>query len=237
MTTAADNAPRFKARAAGFFYLLMLPISGYHQFVGARFLRPMSDAATTAANILGHPILFQSALAVDLLVVACYLAVTALFYELFKPVNSTVSLMAALCSLAGCITQAFAALFHIAPLILLTGVQSLTAIQKEQMEAQAFLMLKLYSPAYCIGLVFFALYLVLIGRLIFKSTFMPRLLGLMVTMQGFAGLIFLWPPLAKTFFPILIVLTAAGEGVLMFWLLIVGVNVERWHARAASARE
>lgn len=222
---------------AGFFYLLMLPIGAYHQFVGSRSLRVSSGAAATAANILAHRFLFQSALVVDLLVVACYLAVTALFYELFKPVNRTVSLVAALFSLVGCTIQAFASLFHIAPLVLLTHAQSLSAINHEQVAAQAHLLLGLYSPTYCIGLVFFAFYLALIGGLIFKSTFMPRLLGGLVVLQGLGWLTFLWPPLAKDLFPFLLVLAGMGELFLMLWLLIKGVDTTRWHESARAAGE
>ncbi|HKR66914.1 MAG TPA: DUF4386 domain-containing protein [Thermoanaerobaculia bacterium] len=213
--------PRTKARLAGLFYLLMFPIGGYHQFVAANQLRPARDAALTAANILGHPFLFQSASIVDVLVVACYLVVTALFYELFAPVDGTLSLIAALFSLTGCVTQAFASLFHIAPLLVLRS-----AANKQAAETIAYVLLKLYSPAYAIGLVFFAFYLIFIGRLIYTSTFMPRILGALVAIQGVAWMTIVWPPLATKIFPFLMLLAAAGEGALMVWLLVKGVKVE-----------
>ena len=226
MTTAADVSPRFKARAAGFFYALMIPIGAIPPILGR--VRISNDAAATAADILAHPYLVHAAFAVDLLVVACYIPVTVLLYELFKPVNGTISLTAAFFSLVGCIVQACACLFRIAPLVLLTSAQSSSGIKQDQVVAQAYLLLKLYKPAYSIGLVFFGFYLVLIGCLIFKSTFMPRLLGVLVVVSGLAGLTFLWPPLAEALWPrVIMILWAAGEGVLILWLLIVDVNVER----------
>jgi len=228
MITAANVSPRFKARTAGFFYALMIPIGAIPSIVGR--VRISSDAATTAADILAHPSLIHCAFAVDLLVVACYIPVTALLYELFKPVNGTISLTAAFFSLVGCIVQTFASLFRIAPLVLLTGAQP------DQAAAQAYLLLKLYKPAYGIGLVFFGFYLILIGCLIFKSTFMPRLLGVLVVVSGVAGLTFLWPPLAQVLWPRVLMILFAGEGLMILWLLIAGVNAERWNERAAAAR-
>jgi hypothetical protein len=81
----AATSPRFKARMAGFFYLLMLPVGGLAVFA-RRGLAVNGDAAATATNILAHEPLFRLGFAGDLLVVACYIAVTALFYDLFKPV-------------------------------------------------------------------------------------------------------------------------------------------------------
>jgi len=77
----------------------------------------------------------------------------------------------------------------------------------------------------------------LIGSLVFKSTFMPRLLGVLVEVSGFGWLTFLWPPLAEALWPRVIFTLGVGEGLLILWLLIVGVNVDRWHERAGAAKE
>jgi len=233
--TITEVSPRFKARLAGFFYVLMIPIGAIPLIAGR--LHTSGDAAATAAEILAHPSLVHAAFAVDLLVVACYIPVTALLYELFKPVNGTISLTAAFFSLMGCAVQTCASFFRIAPLMLLTSAQSSSGIKQDQVVTLAYLVLKLYKPAYGIGLVFFGFYLLLIGCLIFKSTFMPRLLGVLVMVSGLAGLTFLWPPLAQLLWPRVFMTLLAGEGLLILWLLIAGVNAERWHERAATARK
>jgi hypothetical protein len=235
MTTVAHRwSPGLKARAAGFFYLLMILIGGLGKFAGGKVF-VSNDAAATATNILAHVSLFWTSFAADLLVVASYLVVTALFFELFKPVSRSISLLAAFFSLIGCAIQAFACLFRVAPLVPLSGAKYLSVFRPEQLQALAFMFLKLYSEAYKIGLVFFAFYFVLLGYLIFKSTFLPRTLGVFVALAGLGWLTFLSPPVAGYLWPILLALAGLGEGGLMLWLLVRGVSAERWEEANAAA--
>ena len=228
-------SPRFWARAVGGLYLLMAAIGSIPLLVGR--VRMSNDAAATAAAILTHPSRMHTAFAADLLVVVCYLPVTVLFYKLFKPVNDTLSLTAAFFGLTGCAVQGFACLFRIAPLTVLTTGQSSSAINQQQVQTLAYLLLKLYTPAYNISLVFFAVAMVLIGCLIFKSTFMPRLIGVLAVISGVGWLAFLWPPLANVLWPRVILPLDVGEMALVLWLLIAGVNVDRWHEQAGTAKE
>jgi uncharacterized protein DUF4386 len=152
----------------------------------------------------------------------------------FKPVNRTVSLVAALFSMLGCAVQAFTALFRVAPMTILRAAQSSTGLRKEHVDAVAYLVLKLYAPSYCIALVFFGFYMILIGWLIFNSTFMPRLLGVAVAIGGAGGLTFLWPPLAMILWPRVILALDVGEFGFMLWLAIKGLDVERWNERARA---
>ena len=220
-------SPRSMGRAVGILYLLMM-LAGSIPIMAGR-VHDTGVATTTAADILAHPFLFQIAFASDLLVVACYLPVTALFYALFKPVNHLVSLTAMLFGVVGCAVQAFAALFRLVPLILLSEVHS--------SEAVAYAVLKMYAPAYRIALVFFAFAMILIGGLVFKSTFLPRVLGVLVVLAGTSWLTFLWPPLAPILFPRVLLVFGVGEIVLALWLLTAGVEEERWLARAGALRE
>ena len=232
MTTVANPSPRFIARAAGIFNLLMLPF-GAITYIGR--LPSSSDAAVTAANLLAHPAAVYRGFLGDLLVVATYVAVTALLYQLFEPVNRTVSLAAAFFSLLGCAVQAVTALFRVAPLAVLRAAQESTGIAKGQAEALAYLLLKLYSPSYGIAFAFFGFYMLLIGWLVYRSTFMPRFLGVLVMIAGCGGLTFLWPPLAKALWPRVIMSLDIGEFALMLWLTFKGVDVERWQERRSSA--
>lgn len=227
-------SPRFQARAVGVLYLLMIAAGAIQSLAGR--VRISNDAAATAAAILAHPSQVHMALAAGLLVVVCYLPVTVLFYKLFKPVNDTLSLTAAFFGLTGCAVQAFACLFRVAPLVVLTNGQSLGAIHQQQIQVLAYLLLKLYTPAYDIGLVFFAVAFILIGYLVFKSTFLPRFLGVLAVIAGIGWMAFLWPPLAVRLWPYVILPLDVGELALVLWLLIAGVNVERWHEQAAAAK-
>jgi hypothetical protein len=168
------------------------------------------------------------------LVVASYLVVTALFYELFKPVNRTVARVAACFSLTGCAVQAFACLFEHAPFVVLGGAQYLSVFRPEQLQAVAYVFLKLYSLGYSLSLVFFAIYNGLNGYLMIKSTFLPRFLGVLMILGGVCWLAFLSPPLGTRLFPYLLVCDV-GEALLILWLLFAGVDAERWREQAGLA--
>src|SRR5438105_14435600 len=104
MGTAAmtETSPRFKARITGVLYLLTILTGVFAQmFVSGRLVVD-GDAAATATNVLTHKSLFQLGFAVYLIEMACNIAMTALFYDLLKPVSRSVSLLAAFFSLIGC---------------------------------------------------------------------------------------------------------------------------------------
>jgi hypothetical protein len=219
---------------AGGFYVLMF-VSGGLAVFARRGLIVSGDAATTAAKILAHESMYLLGFAGDLLVVATYVAVTALFYRMLKPVNRSVSLIAAFFGLLGCAVQGFACVFQLAPLTVLGGARYLGVFKVEQLQALAYMFLKLYSQAYGIALVFFGFFCLLTGYLILKSTFLPRILGGFMMLAGLSWLTFLWPPFAAKYFSY-IVSGAVGEGLLTLWLLVKGVDAERWKAQADAAR-
>jgi uncharacterized protein DUF4386 len=163
MTERSEEAsPRLKARIAGVFYLLTFLTGAVAQaFVGRLVVN--GDAAATATNILAHEPSFWLGFAGYLMVVACYIVVTALFYELFKPVDRSLSLLAAFFSLVGCAIQASICVFLLAPMVLLGGAQSLSVFKLGQLQALALTSLRLYSQGFNICFVFFGFYCVLIG--------------------------------------------------------------------------
>lgn len=235
MERVGGASPRVKARVAGFFYFLLLPL-GALTLVVRGGLVVKGDAAATAANLLLHETAFRWSVAADLLVIVSYVVVTALFYELFKPVNRSVALVAAFFSLVGCATQAFACAFELAPFVLLEGEPYSSVIQLNQLQALAYMSLKFYGPAYKIGLVFFGLYNLLNGYLILKSIFLPRFLGVFMVIAGLPWLIFL-TPLGRNLSPFAVAPAALGEGLLLVWLLAKGVNEERWKQQASAAAQ
>jgi hypothetical protein len=184
---------------------------------------------------LAHKPLFRLGLATGLISTACYVAVTALFYDLFRPVNRGLSLLAAFFSLMGCAILAFASLFQLAPLVVLGGGQYLSVFKVEQLRALASLFLELYGQGVNICFVFFGVYCLLIGYLIFKSSFLPRILGVLMAFAGLGWLTFLSPPLANYLSPYIQVFGFLAELSLCMWLLVIGVNVQRWKAQASAA--
>jgi hypothetical protein len=92
------------------------------------------------------------------------------------------------------------------------------------------------SPFSVSPLVFFGFYCLLIGYLVFRSTFLPRLLGVLMAFGGLGWLTFAWPSLASSLAPFNMLPGVLGEGVLTLWLLIKGVDVRRWNERARAER-
>jgi len=234
MERIAEGSPRPRARITGAVYLLYFLTA----ILGEFFLKGIvvdGDAAATATNILAHPSLFRLGLATGLTATACYIAVTALFYGLFKPVNRSLSLLAAFFSLVGCAILAFASLFQLAPLVVLGGSPYLSVFKVEQLRALALMFLELNTQANNICVVFFGFYCLLIGYLIFRSAFLPRILGVLMAFAGLGWLTFLYPPLANHLSPYNLVLGFLAELLLMLWLLVKGVDVQRWKEQASAA--
>lgn len=227
----AGMSPRFRARMAAGLWLSYVAMSGLAGFA-RRGLIVSGEAAATATNILAHEPMFRLGFAAELLAIACYIAVTAVLYDLFKPVNRTVALLASCFSLVGCTIQASGCVFEYAPLIVLKGAQHWSAFKVDELQAFAYLFLKLYSQAYTTALVFFACFNTLIGYLAFRSTFLPRIVGALMALSGIGFLAFLEPTFGTKYFPFILA-AGAGEGVLFLWLLVAGVNAARWHERAS----
>ena len=228
-----SRSPRRLARLAGLFYLLTF-VTGIPLAFGSARLVVWGDAATTARNLLAHPDLSRLSFASDVIVIACYLAVTALFYALFRPVNRNLSRTASFFSLTGCAIQAAGSAFDLAPLAVLRGPAFAAAFTAAQQDGLALLLLRLHVQLYNAGLVFFGVYCVLIGCLIAGSKFVPRVFGVLMIVAGAAWLLFLWPPLARALYPWILALGILGEGSLTLRLLIAGVNAERWTEQEAS---
>ena len=236
MERIAEASPRFQARMAGVFAWITTT-AAFAEIVRSRLV-VYGDAAATAHNILAHELLFRLAFAGDV-IATLYIAYTLLLYNLFRPVNRSLSLLAAFFSLVGCAIGAFNCLFHLAPLVVLGGAPSLSAFNVEQLQALALMFLKLHAQGYNIAMVLFGSYNLLIGYLIFRSTFMPRILGVLLAFSGlcyetncFAN--FLSPGFAAHLVPYILA-PGVAELLLALWLVVMGVNVQRWNEQAGAA--
>src|ERR1700693_5931703 len=194
-------SPRSRARIAGVVYLVFFLTAIAGEVVvqqagisGLQGRTAPANAADIVNKLLAHQALFQLGFALGLISIACYVAVTALFYLMFRPVSRSLSLIAALLSIMGQAVGAFGSLFQLAPFVLFSGTSYLSVFDLKQLQALALMFLNLSAQVGFIDLVFDGLFLVLIGYLIFKSTFLPRLLGVVVAAAGLWLLSFLSPP-------------------------------------------
>jgi len=225
MERFAEASPRFKARMAGVSYLLGALTSLFGQMLVLGMFVVSGNATATAINILSHESLYRLGFVSSLMTVPFHIVWAVLFYGLFKPVNRSISLLAGFVMLMGCVMWALSSLFYLAPLLVLQGTISLSAFAPEQLQAFALILLKLNALAYDIGLVFFGLWCVLIGYLIFRSTFLPRIIGLLEVLAGLGYLTLLWQPLAHYLYPYNLALAGPGEISLLLWLLVKGINI------------
>ena len=236
MERIAETSPRFKARMAGVCQLMEAVTAAFGGVIIPGKLVVAGNAAATAANILGHERLFWLGFVLSVIGVGFHIAWALLMYELLDPVNRSLSRLAAFVILVGCAIQALTCLLYLAPLPILQGGSSLSAFTPEQLQALALIFLKLNAYAFDIYLVFFGFWCVLIGYLILRSTFLPRVLGVLLAVSGLGWVTYLYPPLAyHLFFPYIAVASALGEIPLELWLLVMGVNVQRWKEQASAA--
>jgi Domain of unknown function (DUF4386) len=218
--------PRSKANAAGILYLANMLAFVPAAYIHSRFVIASSTAAAASRMLVIDP-LYRFSLTFDLIAVASGIAVTALFFGLFKPVSGRLSLFAAYVNLMGCAITAASCLLHLVPLAILRAADYFPVFAMK-LEAAALLFIKIRVQTAGVGIVFAGVYCILIAFLIFRSTFLPRSLGVLMAIAGFGWLTFLSLPLANQLAPFnSLVSGLLGEGSLMFWLLVIGTNVQR----------
>jgi hypothetical protein len=185
----------------------------------------MTPRLRTANNILAHEARFQLAFAPDIISVISSVALTALLYDLFRPVNRSLSLTAAFVHFVGLAIASVGSLLLLAPLMVLTGGQYLSVFNVEQSQALACVFLAMNAQAWNqVFMVFFAVYAILIGYLILRSIFLPRIMDALMALAGLGYLTLLYAPLADYLHPYNLVPGALGETSLILWLTIVGVG-------------
>lgn len=223
---------------AGAFYLLTIVAGVFAEVFVRGSVVVRGDAAATAANIIAREPLYRLGLAADLVMLVCYVAVTLIFRDLFKRTGAGLSLLAAFFSLVGIAVLAVNSLNHLAPLLLLGGSPYLSAFETNQLQALALASLGMHARGYNIGGVFFGVYMLLLGYLIFRSGFLPRTLG---ALMALGGLGFLFNSFASFLLPVLVarlpdlgMLGGVAELALSLWLLAAGVNASKWQEKAGT---
>jgi hypothetical protein len=221
---------------AGVSYLVGALLSVLGQMVVLGMIVVSGNATATVANMLSHESLFRLGFVLSIMTVPFHLVWAVLFNGLFRPVNRNVSLLAGFVMLMACMMWTLSSLLYLAPLLVLQGKIALSAFAPEQLQAVVLTLLKLNAFAYDIGLVFFGFWYVLIGYLIFRSTFLPRIIGALGVLAGCGYLTLLWQPLAHYLYPYNLALAGPGEISLLLWLIVKGVNARKWKETAGAGQ-
>lgn len=231
------------ARAAGVGYLVIIVAGIYAEFFVRSNLIVAGDATATAANVVGSELLFRSALASELVMLVADVAVAGLLYMVFRRFSEALAVLAAFFRLTHAAIVGANLLNVYVPLLLLGGSPTADMLSAGVRDGLASLLFQAHAYGYALGLVFFAVYCGLLGYLIVRSGYVPRVLGVLLMVAG-AG--YMIDSLGRTLLASyaeyeavfgLIVLLPAFVAELSFslWLTIKGVDVGN-DARLEPAR-
>jgi hypothetical protein len=221
------------ARVAGILYLLVAVFGAFGIIYVPSSLIVLGDMSATARNIVASESLFRLGIVSALVTQVIQIALVLVLYQLLKPVNRNYALLMVVLILVAVPIAMLGELNHVAALILLTSVDSLTGFTPPQIHDLASLLLDLREHAINIAQIFWGLWLFPMGYLIFKSGYIPRILGILL-MIGCAGylidwvLFFLFPDVTMTVSQF----TFIGELLFPIWLVVKGVDVAGWQQRA-----
>lgn len=187
--TDVDRSIRGAAITAGVGILLMSVLAGFGNFVAVRGLVTPGDAARTATDIVGSDVLFRLGIVSLFLVIALDVVVACGLYRVFRPVSTSLSMLAAAFRLvfAGVFLAAIGPLLGV--LRLLGDDDYLSVFTADQLHAQALLGIDAFNDLWMLGLGLFGLHLILIGYLTYRSGHAPRLLAVLIAVAGIGYLI------------------------------------------------
>jgi hypothetical protein len=223
------------ARLAAVLYLLIAVIAGFvHGYVPGELI-VTGDATATATRIMASEGLLRLSMVGELILLLSEIALSVLLYVLLRPVNRTLSLVAAVSRLVMTTIHGINLINQAIVLLLLSGASYLTVFAPDQLHALVLLFLDAYSWGFQIGIVFLVLHAFPLGYLIYRSAYFPKLLGVlfMVAALGYLldSLAFLLLDNYKTgpvYFALPIILS---EIAFPLWLLFKGVNADQWLRR------
>lgn len=234
-----ETSPQVYARIAGVLYLVIIVGGLFAEAFVRQRLIVHGDPAATATNILAHELLFRQGFAAGVIMLMCALPVMLILYHLLNRVNKSAALLAVFFNLTSIAIDSVNLLHHYEPLLILKGGNHLSALNPDQLQALAYIPLRLQSVGYDLSLAFFGFFCVFTGYLIFRSTFFPRIIGLLMAIAGLCYLTnsfvhFLAPQ--HSLFPYILMPCLVAELSLCLWLIVKGVNVSKWEARAIASQ-
>ena len=235
--TSETNSIQKTARFAGILYLIITVAATIaHFYVPSNIIVP-GDAAATANNIMNNETLFRiGGIGAELIVLLSEIILSVVLYVILKPVNKTLSLLAAVSRLAMTTIHGLNLINYFFVLLLLGGGYS-AVFGADQLHALVTMFLDAHSYGFTIGIAFLTIHVFILGYLIFKSGYFPKILGILFVAAAFGYLIDSFALLLSSNYETtqvyLALPIAISEIAFPLWLLIKGVNVEGWKKRAS----
>jgi hypothetical protein len=231
--TYSEFSPQKYARIAGIIYLVIIAAGIFGEFFVRGKLVVPGDVVATAANLKSFPQLWRLGISIDLIMQLCDIPVMLIFYVLLKSVNKNMALMNLLFNMIQTAVLVANKLNLLLPLFMMGDAAYLKEIDPASLQVLSYLFIKLHDYGFGVGLIFFGLVCLVEGRLIFKSGFLPKTLGALMQMAGVCYLInsfslLLFPSLARSLNPYILLTPFIAELSLALWLTIKGVDVTKW---------
>jgi len=225
------------ARIAGLLFLLSMICGGFGEFYVPSKLIVATDATATAHNIVAFDSLFRWGFVGYLIEGACDIALAWIMYVLLRPVHKDIALLAAFFGLVSTAVFAVAELFFYGSTFILGGADYLKTFSPAQLNTLGLLSIKFYSYGGMIFLAFYGIATGIRGYLVYRSGYFPKFLGVLLVFAGFAFIAkniagVLAPKFPSDWF---LVVMPFGVIAMTLWLLVKGVNVPKWEAKAAAS--
>lgn len=231
------NVQRY-ARIGGVLFLVSLVAGGFGEAYVPSKLIVAGDAAATWANIKNFDFLYRLGFAAFLIESLCDITLVVILYALLKPVNKTLSLLAAFFGLVGTALFAFAELFYFAPLLIMGGADYLKTFAPDQLNALVLLSMKFYGYAGMIFTAYYGMSWIVRAYLIWNSGYLPKFLGVLMAIGGVGFVVrnfalILAPAYASD---VLLMFMFPGGLLMTGWLLVKGVDLAKWNAKLNPGR-
>jgi hypothetical protein len=232
-----DNmSPQVTARLAGFLYLIQAILGIFSLLYVSSSLIVRGDAAATIHNIRASQSLFRLGIVSTFLSQIVGILYVLLLYRLLNRVNKSAAVLMLVFALPGAPLAMLTELTQFGVLQLLSGADYLKVFTAEQLQALAYLFLRLHNDGINITFIFSGLWLLPLGYLVFKSGFLPRILGVLLVIGGFGYLTDVFSSFLLPGYNLGIgMFTGLSEILFLLWLLIKGVNVRQWNQRAPAS--
>ena len=228
-------SPQVYARTGGALYLAVIVFGAFAEgFVMNKLVGP--DAATTAHNIMGSRGLWSLAVALDLIVPIIAVAGVWISYVLLSPVSKSLILLDVFFTLVSLAVEAVSKLFLLLVLPILSTTGYSQAFEPRQLQSLANLALESHDLVFNIALIFFGFACLVEGYLLYKSGYFPKFIGILMQLAGLCYLVSCFaalfaPAFSNLITPAILLPSLIGELSYCLWLLIKGVNVQKWNER------
>lgn len=227
MTTGEHDSINRTARIAGGLYLASMPFAIFGFFYVPSALLVPGDAATTSRNIMASELLFRSGTVSWLVAHIIFIFQVLVLYRLLKQVNKDHAVLMVVLAFLSIPTVFLNEVNSLAILQLLKSADEAT-LAATQLHAQVMRFLDMRQSGILLAQVFYGLWLIPLGVLVFRSRFLPKVLGVLLVIAAVGYLVDSGTQLLSPGLTTISQFTFIGELLFPLWLVIRGVNVERW---------